>query len=59
MRLFDGPNAGPEVLQSLERTWSDPPGFIDALSAINHKTVAPRFVVTTLGPRFHETALDT
>lgn len=47
-RLVDGPYAGPEVLQSLERTWSDQPGSIGGLSAINHKTVARRFVVTTL-----------
>ncbi len=47
-RLFDGPSAAPEVLRSLAATWSDPPGLIGALSAINHKTVARRFVLTTL-----------
>ncbi|GJH12836.1 cytochrome c oxidase subunit I [Caballeronia sp. EK] len=46
-RLVDGPLAGPHVRDALARTWSDPPGLIGALSAINHKTVARRFIVTT------------
>lgn len=31
----------------LEQTWSDPPGLIGWFSAINHKTIAKRFMVTT------------
>jgi cytochrome c oxidase subunit I+III len=31
----------------LERTWSDPPGLIGWFCAINHKTIAKRFMVTT------------
>jgi cytochrome c oxidase subunit 1 len=33
----------------LEKTWSDPPGFIGALAAINHKTIALRYIVTAFG----------
>jgi cytochrome c oxidase subunit 1 len=33
----------------LDRTWSDPPGFIGWLSAINHKTISIRFMLTTFG----------
>jgi cytochrome c oxidase subunit 1 len=32
-----------------ERTWRDPPGLVGWFSAINHKTIAKRFVITTLG----------
>jgi cytochrome c oxidase subunit 1 len=32
---------------TLERTWSDPPGLLGWLSAVNHKTIARRFMVTT------------
>jgi len=45
--LVDGPAAGADVAQALARTWSDPPGWLGRLSAINHKTVARRFVITT------------
>ncbi|WMY10489.1 cytochrome c oxidase subunit I [Paraburkholderia phenoliruptrix] len=45
--LVDGPAAGPEIVEALARTWSDPPGWLGRLSAINHKTVARRFVITT------------
>ena len=45
--LKDGPDASPEVLAALHRTWSDPPGLRGWLCAVNHKTVATRFVVTT------------
>ncbi|MDB5853095.1 MAG: cytochrome ubiquinol oxidase subunit [Herminiimonas sp.] len=31
----------------LERTWSDPPGWIGWLSAINHKTISIRFMIAT------------
>ncbi|WP_244818105.1 cytochrome c oxidase subunit I [Caballeronia sp. Lep1P3] len=46
-RPVDGPNAPAAVRAKLAATWSDPPGFIGALSAINHKTIARRFIVTT------------
>jgi len=31
----------------LEATWRDPPGLVGFLSAINHKTIAKRYLVTT------------
>ncbi len=34
---------------ALERTWRDPPGLVGWLSAINHKSIARRFVLTTFG----------
>jgi cytochrome c oxidase subunit I+III len=46
-RLFDGPAAGPEAIAALARTWADPAGLKGWLSAINHKTVACRFIVAT------------
>ncbi|PXW26414.1 cytochrome c oxidase subunit I [Paraburkholderia caballeronis] len=46
-RVFDGPDVGDEARAALERTWRDPPGFVGALSAINHKTIARRFIATT------------
>ncbi|MGH6648240.1 cytochrome c oxidase subunit I [Aquabacterium sp.] len=33
----------------LEATWRDPPGLVGWLSAINHKTIGKRFMLTTLG----------
>jgi len=33
----------------LDRTWRDPPGFVGWFCAINHKTIALRFIVTTFG----------
>jgi cytochrome c oxidase subunit I+III len=30
----------------LENTWRDPPGLLGALAAINHKTIARRYIVT-------------
>ncbi|WP_027209811.1 cytochrome c oxidase subunit I [Burkholderia sp. WSM2232] len=45
--LVDGPAAGAHIALALARTWSDPPGWLGRLSAINHKTVARRFVITT------------
>ncbi|MFP3582272.1 cytochrome c oxidase subunit I [Paraburkholderia sp. SIMBA_055] len=45
--LVDGPAAEPQIAEALARTWSDPPGWLGRLSAINHKTVARRFVITT------------
>jgi cytochrome c oxidase subunit 1 len=32
---------------TLEQTWSDPPGLVGWFSAVNHKTIAKRFMVTT------------
>ncbi|WP_087753787.1 cytochrome c oxidase subunit I [Paraburkholderia caledonica] len=45
--LVDGPAAGQQVAEALARTWSDSPGLLGRLSAVNHKTVARRFVITT------------
>jgi cytochrome c oxidase subunit 1 len=45
--LVDGPAAGRQVAEALARTWSDSPGWLGRLSAVNHKTVARRFVITT------------
>ncbi|WP_027777699.1 cytochrome c oxidase subunit I [Paraburkholderia caledonica] len=45
--LVDGPAAGQQVAEALARTWSDSPGWLGRLSAVNHKTVARRFVITT------------
>ncbi|MFS0755068.1 cytochrome c oxidase subunit I [Noviherbaspirillum sp. 1P10PC] len=33
----------------LEETWRDPPGLYGWLAAINHKTIAVRFMLTTFG----------
>lgn len=33
--------------RSLALTWADPPGWLGALAAINHKTIARRFIATT------------
>ena len=38
----------PAESEALHRTWSDPPGFSGWFCAINHKTIALRFMVTTL-----------
>lgn len=46
-RLFDGPASMPAVQQTLARTWSDPRGLLGALSALNHKTIGRRFILTT------------
>ncbi|MDR6536559.1 cbb3-type cytochrome c oxidase subunit I [Variovorax soli] len=47
-RRFDGPGAGPAATRSLAATWADPPGFVGALCAIDPKTIARRFMATTL-----------
>ncbi|MDB5805367.1 MAG: ctaD [Betaproteobacteria bacterium] len=44
--LLDG-GLDQAVVNALARTWSDPPSWTGALSAINHKTVSRRFMVTT------------
>ena len=33
----------------LEATWRDPPGWLGAISAVNHKTISCRFMVATFG----------
>src|SRR3954470_24486218 len=33
----------------LEKTWSDPPGVLGWFSAINHKTIGRRYIVTAFG----------
>ncbi|HKQ26987.1 MAG TPA: cytochrome c oxidase subunit I [Burkholderiales bacterium] len=33
----------------LEKTWSDPPGLLGVFAAINHKTIALRYIVTAFG----------
>ena len=45
-RILDGPDAA-DARAALERTWRDPPGVAGMLCAINHKTIARRFIVTT------------
>ncbi|WP_194711640.1 cytochrome c oxidase subunit I [Noviherbaspirillum soli] len=35
--------------QRLEETWRDPPGLYGWFAAINHKTIAVRFMLTTFG----------
>jgi cytochrome c oxidase subunit I+III len=47
-RLKDGYDGGSAAAAALDRTWSDPPGFIGWFEAINHKTIARRFIITTL-----------
>jgi cytochrome c oxidase subunit I+III len=42
-------SASIEEADTLARTWSDPPGLKGWLSAINHKTVATRFMLTAFG----------
>jgi cytochrome c oxidase subunit I+III len=39
----------PGEAAALEQTWRDPPGLIGWLSAINHKTIGKRFIVTAFG----------
>ena len=47
LRLKDGPDAPPDARTALSRTWSDPRGVIGWFSAVNHKTIGRRFIVTT------------
>jgi cytochrome c oxidase subunit I+III len=47
-RLKDGPPAGSREASSLDEVWNDPPGLIGWFCAVNHKTIAKRFIVTTL-----------
>jgi cytochrome c oxidase subunit I len=45
--LRDGPHASQAVRRALALTWADPPGLLGSLAAINHKTIARRFIATT------------
>ncbi|MGF6696518.1 cytochrome c oxidase subunit I+III [Paraburkholderia sp. MM5496-R1] len=47
LAIKDGPHAPADTRALLADTWRDPPGVIGWLSAINHKTIARRFIVTT------------
>jgi cytochrome c oxidase subunit 1 len=47
-KLKDGLAGGEVVARVLDTTWSDPPGFFGWFCAINHKTIARRFMVTCL-----------
>ncbi|CAB3786905.1 cytochrome c oxidase subunit I [Paraburkholderia fynbosensis] len=46
-QIKDGPDADTGTLAALARTWSDRPGIIGWFSAIDHKTIARRFMCTT------------
>jgi cytochrome c oxidase subunit I len=46
-RLVDGPDTPEAVRHTLALTWADPPGWLGALAAINHKTISRRFIATT------------
>ena len=48
-RIKDGVHAGEAAALALDRTWSDPPGFLGWFCAVNHKSIARRFLVTTFG----------
>jgi cytochrome c oxidase subunit 1 len=39
----------PEDVATLEKTWSDPPGLLGWLAAVNHKAIGKRFIVTAFG----------
>ncbi|MBI2769818.1 MAG: cytochrome c oxidase subunit I [Burkholderiales bacterium] len=47
-RLKDGPGPGSPPARALDETWSDEPGLLGWFSAINHKTIALRFMVATM-----------
>jgi cytochrome c oxidase subunit I+III len=38
-----------DQVRSLGRTWSDPPGWLGWISALNHKTIGKRFLCTAFG----------
>ena len=48
-RLKDG-DTSPDspAARALDATWADPPGLLGWFAAVNHKTIARRFLVTTL-----------
>ena len=47
-RVKDGLSGGEPVSLLLDATWRDPRGFFGWFCAVNHKTIARRFLVTTL-----------
>src|ERR1700754_1677197 len=47
LQLKDGPDAPAHIRTALAGTWSDPRGVVGWFSAVNHKTVGRRFIVTT------------
>ena len=47
-RVKDGPPPGSAAAELLDETWRDQPGLIGWFCAVNHKTIARRFIVTTL-----------
>jgi len=46
-RTKDGLAGGEPVARLLDETWSDPRGFVGWFCAVNHKTIARRFLFTT------------
>ncbi|HEX3635264.1 MAG TPA: cbb3-type cytochrome c oxidase subunit I, partial [Paraburkholderia sp.] len=46
-QIKDGPDADADTLAALAHAWDDRRGLIGWLSAIDHKTIARRFMVTT------------
>ena len=43
----DGLAAGAPAVSELERTWSERPGWLGFVSAVGHKAIGKRFIVTT------------
>jgi cytochrome c oxidase subunit 1 len=43
------PAEGEPEFAELERTWSEPKGFLGSLMAVNHKVIAKRYIVTAMG----------
>jgi cytochrome c oxidase subunit 1 len=39
----------PQDIEALEHAWRDPPGLLGWLSAVNHKAIGKRFIVTAFG----------
>ena len=46
-RAQAAPRLSKEDAAQLEQTWRDPPGILGWFSAINHKTISLRFMITT------------
>jgi len=42
----DGPPWGSPQALELEQTWREPPGLVGWLSAVNHKSIGKRFIIT-------------
>ena len=45
----DGPPWGSPQALELEQTWREPPGLVGWLSAVNHKSIGKRFIITAFG----------